>query len=86
VLGSIVPERTTLARIGGDEFAVLALGLDEQGSDDLMRTIRLALETLEVGGITASASLGASSCPPCTSLDEALRLADERLYGDKAAA
>jgi len=86
VLGRIVPERATLARIGGDEFAVLALGVDEPGCEELVRSIRLALRTLEVGGIAASASLGASSCPPCASLDEALRLADERLYDDKGPA
>lgn len=83
-LAHAVPEGATLARIGGDEFAVLALDLDEPGSHDLVRALRLTLGTLEVGGISASASIGEATCPPCSSLDEALRLSDERLYADKA--
>jgi diguanylate cyclase (GGDEF)-like protein len=84
-LGHVVPESATLARIGGDEFAVLAMDLDESGCGDLVRALRLTLSTLEVGGVSVSASIGAAAYPPCTSLDEALRLADERLYADKAA-
>jgi diguanylate cyclase (GGDEF)-like protein len=85
-LSGVVPANATVARIGGDEFAVLALGLDERGCEELVRSIRKALRSMEIRGIPISASLGASSCPPCTSLDEALRLADERLYTDKATA
>jgi diguanylate cyclase (GGDEF)-like protein len=84
-LRKVVPEGATLARIGGDEFAVLALGLDEADCAKLVHTIRQSLAALDVDRIPVSASLGASSCPPCTSLDEALRLADARLYVDKDA-
>jgi diguanylate cyclase (GGDEF)-like protein len=83
-LAQVVPEESTLARIGGDEFAVLALGLDETGCGDLVRSLRTTLATLEVGSVSVSASIGVAACPPCISLDEALRLADERLYADKA--
>jgi diguanylate cyclase (GGDEF)-like protein len=83
-LAHAVPEGSTLARIGGDEFATLALDLDEGGCDDLVRTLRVTLARLDVGGVSISASIGAAACPPCASLDEALRLADERLYVDKA--
>jgi diguanylate cyclase (GGDEF)-like protein len=83
-LAHVVPESATLARIGGDEFAMLAVNLDEIGCDDLARTLGVTLARLDVGGVAISASIGAAACPPCTSLDEALRLADERLYLDKA--
>jgi diguanylate cyclase (GGDEF)-like protein len=83
-LAHVVPDSATLARIGGDEFAVLALDLDDSACDDLVRTLRVTLARIDVGGISVSASIGAAACPPCTSLDEALRLADERLYVDKA--
>jgi diguanylate cyclase (GGDEF)-like protein len=85
-LSGVVPANATVARIGGDEFAVLALGLDERGCEALVQAVRKALRNMEIRGIPIAASLGASSCPPCTSLDEALRLADERLYAGKAAA
>jgi diguanylate cyclase (GGDEF)-like protein len=83
-LAAVVPPGATLARIGGDEFAVLALGIGGRGCTELVAQIRHALANLDVAGIRVSASVGASSCPPCASLDEALRLADERLYTDKA--
>jgi diguanylate cyclase (GGDEF)-like protein len=82
-LAHVVPETATLARIGGDEFATLAM-IDEAGCDDLVRTLRVTLARLDVGGVAISASVGAAGCPPCASLDEALRLADERLYVNKA--
>ena len=83
-LAHVVPESSTLARIGGDEFAILAVNLDETGCDELVRTLQVTLARLDVGGVAASASIGAAARPPCASLDEALRLADERLYVDKA--
>jgi diguanylate cyclase (GGDEF)-like protein len=86
VLAQAIPEHASLARIGGDEFAVLAFDVDESQCNDLIRTVRLALASVEVSGIQISASMGAASFPPCASLDEALRLADERLYADKAEA
>jgi diguanylate cyclase (GGDEF)-like protein len=83
-LQRVVPEEAELARIGGDEFAVLAVGFDETGCEEIVVRLRDELERLDVGGIPVSASVGASSCPPSASLDEALRLADARLYADKA--
>ena len=50
-----------------------------------MAEIRRSVAATDVNGITLLASLGVAACPPCASYDEALRLADERLYRDKAA-
>jgi diguanylate cyclase (GGDEF)-like protein len=84
-LHSTLPPSTELARIGGDEFAILLPGTDELGCSEVAGRIRATVCELEVGGIPASASLGKASCPPCDTLAEALRVADERLYADKAA-
>ncbi len=73
-----------LARIGGDEFAALALGVDEQVCAALVARIRNELAELEVaGGYRPSASIGSASCPPSSSLAHAAKLADERLYREK---
>jgi diguanylate cyclase (GGDEF)-like protein len=85
-LHATLPHTAELARIGGDEFAILLPDVDELGCADVATRIRRRVVALEAGGISASASLGKASCPPCHSVDDALRLADERLYADKAAA
>jgi diguanylate cyclase (GGDEF)-like protein len=75
-----------LARIGGDEFAALVLGAGADAADALVARIRAELAAVDVaGGIPVSASIGLSSCPPCGSLQDAVKLADERLYQQKPA-
>jgi diguanylate cyclase (GGDEF)-like protein len=80
-----IPLDAKLARIGGDEFAVLAPGRDERYCAAIVMAIRGELARRDVGGVPLRASLGAASCPPCSTFDEALRLADERLYAEKTA-
>jgi diguanylate cyclase (GGDEF)-like protein len=84
-LRAAIPLDAKLARIGGDEFAVLASGRDERYCGAIVAAVRDALSKLAVGGVPVRASLGAASCPPCSTFDEALRLADERLYAEKTA-
>jgi diguanylate cyclase (GGDEF)-like protein len=84
-LRTAIPSDAELARIGGDEFAVLAAGRDDRACDAIVAGIRRELEGLVVGGVPVRASVGAASCPPCMTFDEALRLADERLYAEKIA-
>lgn len=84
-LRSAVPDTAELARLGGDEFAILLPGVDELECAVVAARVRRAVAALEAGVVPVSASLGKASCPPCTSLEAALRLADERLYADKAA-
>ena len=76
-----------LARIGGDEFAALTLGPDEGSRETLLSRIRAEIAAVDVaGGIPVSASIGVASCPPCVTLEDAVKLADERLYQEKTAA
>jgi diguanylate cyclase (GGDEF)-like protein len=84
-LSQVVPDAEQLARIGGDEFAILAAGAGERGCEDLVLRVRSGLADLAVGDVPVLASLGAAACPPCSSLEEAIRLADERLYAEKTA-
>lgn len=78
-----VADVAELARIGGDEFALVAVGMDERGCAELVARIDRALAGLDADGVPLSASLGAASSPPCTSIDDALRVADQRLYSGK---
>jgi diguanylate cyclase (GGDEF)-like protein len=84
-LRAAIPTDVDLARIGGDEFAVLAPGRDDRSCRAIVAGIRRELDGLVVNGIPVRASVGAASCPPCMTFDEALRLADERLYAEKLA-
>jgi diguanylate cyclase (GGDEF)-like protein len=84
-LHAAIPMDAKLARIGGDEFAVLAEGRDERYCAAIVAAIRNELAGLTVGGVPVRASLGAAACPPSATFDEALRLADERLYAEKTA-
>jgi diguanylate cyclase (GGDEF)-like protein len=84
-LRGAIPEHAVLARIGGDEFAVLVRGANGADGAVIMADIRRSVAASDVNGITLLASVGDAACPPCASYDEALRLADERLYRDKAA-
>jgi diguanylate cyclase (GGDEF)-like protein len=84
-LRGAIPTHATIARIGGDEFAVLVPGAHEGDGAALASGVRVSAAATDVNGIPLVASLGVATCPPCTSLEEAVRLADERLYQDKAA-
>lgn len=84
-LRTAIPTDAELARIGGDEFAVLAAGRDDRACAAIVSGIRRELDGLVVAGIPVRASVGAASCPACMTFDEALRLADERLYAEKIA-
>lgn len=79
-----LPQSAILARVGGDEFAVLLPGLDEAASAAVAGRVAGALESHPgLDGYPLCASLGQAATPPAESLAEAYRLADERMYESK---
>jgi diguanylate cyclase (GGDEF)-like protein len=76
-----------VARIGGDEFAVLLPGADARVAHDLVDRAARHLRTLrEVSGPPGlSLSLGAATAHSAAELDEALRAADRAMYAAKRA-
>jgi diguanylate cyclase (GGDEF)-like protein len=83
-LAQALPNADVLARIGGDEFAILVAGGGQRGRTELVFRLRSALADVAVADVPVLASLGAAACPPCSSLAEAIRVADESLYAEKA--
>jgi diguanylate cyclase (GGDEF)-like protein len=83
-LAQALPTADVLARIGGDEFAILVAGGGQRGRTELVFRLRSALADVAVADVPVLASLGAAACPPCSSLAEAIRVADESLYAEKA--
>jgi diguanylate cyclase (GGDEF)-like protein len=74
-----------VARIGGDEFAVLLPGVDEEHAQIAMRRVRLLAGKYEslVTGIPMSISLGHATVDNPADLPAALKVADQEMYLDK---
>ncbi len=75
-----------MARWGGEEFAFAFCGLDPTQTRDAIDRIRLELaarlSTSDLPGFTVSFGIVAADL--CTSLEDAIRLADDALYEAKA--
>lgn len=87
-LRRIVPEGSTVARIGGDEFVVLQnIFHHVEESDELRNLIDASLQLpFELPGVTVSmsGSIGTTSCESLTAdLDVMISVADEKLYSCK---
>ena len=75
-----------LARVGGDEFAVMLPNTPEEGAVEVLEKLRAAIETgmrLLDCSVTASIGAAAYSVPP-PRLDDAIRAADEVMYAVKS--
>lgn len=73
-----------VARIGGDEFAVLLPDTDERACATVVRRFTEHLNALEpIGDRAVAASIGWSSSAGPDDLDRVLREADERMYDVK---
>ncbi|MGN6302405.1 MAG: diguanylate cyclase domain-containing protein [Angustibacter sp.] len=74
-----------IARIGGDEFALLIRG-DEVDPVDIADRLRLSLEsTTTASGLPLRTSVGAARCEPGGSIEDAARRADVAMDQDKRA-
>jgi len=79
-----VRDQDTVARIGGDEFCVLAPETDEPGTDRLASRITSAVGRVTVGVDSLGVSAGAAAFPEDgTKLEAILAAADDRLYDAK---
>ncbi len=79
-----------LARIGGDEFAVLAIELDNKDGEAVIRRLRQNLKDRmrKISGLSQlSLSIGIARYDPAQpcSVEELLGLADARMYAEKRA-
>jgi diguanylate cyclase (GGDEF)-like protein len=77
-LQAVVRREDVLARVGGDEFAVLVSDCDVECLERLMDRLRAVLSAVDV-----RASVGAVSVPSGTSLRDAWKIADQEMYAEK---
>ena len=84
VVRANVPEGAIVARIGGDEFGVILPAADAGRHEEIAGWIADRLgRHAGIDGIRLSASVGSAATPPCASVDQAIALADERIYEQK---
>ena len=76
-----------VARIGGDEFAVLLPGVDAEHAKLAMKRVRALAEKYEslVEGIPMSLSLGYATVDNAADLPAAITHADQQMYLNKLA-
>lgn len=74
-----------VARIGGDEFAVLLPGVDAHHAEIAMKRVKALADKYEVvaEGIPMSISLGCATAESPDGLEEAFKHADQQMYLDK---
>ena len=82
--------KDVVARIGGEEFALLLNDADDHMAADVAERVRLAIEQLSIptsagGALRITASVGVAFCQPGLRATDLLAQADAALYKAKAA-
>lgn len=85
---SVLGDRATIGRIGGEEFAVILHGTSGSHAIDITERLRkrIASISLPAGGdrtVALSISIGAAKITPASSATTVMRIADEKLYDAK---
>ena len=85
VLNAAFRAEDIIARIGGDEFAILLPNTDTALAQQLLRRVRRAVEEHNVahGGAPLSISFGFSTAEQGYALTDTLKEADARMYEEK---
>jgi two-component system, cell cycle response regulator len=92
LVARLIRQEDVFARFGGEEFVVLARGIDGVGAGRFAERLRLAIERLEVAAessvVRVTISLGYASLEELgegqRTVEGLLRLADSRLYSAKS--
>jgi diguanylate cyclase (GGDEF)-like protein len=72
-----------LVRYAGDEFLVVAAGLDAGGAEGRLQALRARLRRVPIAGTPIAFSVGMAELPPGGHPDAALNRADEAMYEAK---
>jgi diguanylate cyclase (GGDEF)-like protein len=85
VLKASLDESHSASRIGGDEFAILMPGLDEQAAAEALERIRalIVLNNKYYREPELSIALGAATSRPDLPLEKVINLADDAMYRNK---